>query len=207
MAWWSRKKPTSSETKIPAKTQDPVKSITYVDSSGKGAGGITVSGPNVWKGGSSGGGAVVSSINSAVSVLNKASGGNLRGGLITYPEWWTVEVVSFAGGQGANVLMSMTDMLAKSMDVTMYAPFIGKDPSLVELSLGFSHGFRGLRESMSFGSGNASSGSSASGSNPSQPKSTPKQNNTSSRPVNTSSTTEDSRANKINLPFGLNNIR
>ena len=94
-------------------------------------------------------------------------------------------------------------MVAKSMDVTMYAPFIGKDPSLIELSLGFSHGFRGLRESMSFGGG-ASSGGSAGGqgggsqaSNPSRPKSTPASINRGSSQVNSSKGARSAPANNI----------
>lgn len=82
-----------------------------------------------------------------------------QGGLVAHPEWWTVEVLTFASGS-KSVIMSMKDMHVTSFDVTMFAPFIGKDPSLVELNIGFMHGFRGIRDSMSFGPNGPAGGSS-----------------------------------------------
>jgi len=135
----------------------------------------------------------------------------VRGGIISHPGWWTIEIVSFAGGSNS-VLMTMKDMIAKSMDVTMYSPFIGQDPSLIELNIGFSHGFRGLRESMSFGGSAGSSQSAGEAGNRSRPQSTPRSNSRPRPATNTSRGTStsgesDPRANRINLPAGLNNIR
>ncbi len=124
------------------------------------------------------------SINASIALLNDKAGKNVTsGGVIDHPEWWDIQVVSFAGG-GAAVLMDMKNMIPKSMDVVMYAPFIGRDPSLVDLTIGFGHGFRGLRESMSFGGG----GGGASSSSPGQPQSTPASNSRSNvAPTNSSS--------------------
>jgi len=148
--------------------------------------------------------ALSKAVNSIAAAASSA-GAVGRGGMITHPGWWTVDVVTFAGG-GASVLMHMEDMIAKSMDVTMFAPFIKQDPSLVELTIGFGHGFRGLRESMSFGGGGGGGagggGSGASSSPQSTPNSRPSSGlSTNSTPSNAST---DPRANRINLPAGLN---
>jgi hypothetical protein len=132
--------------------------------------------------------------------------GLAQGGLVAHPEWWTVEVVSFAGKSEAT-LMSMKNMHATQMDVTMFAPFIGKDPSLVELSIAFTHGFRGVRESMSFGGGaSAGSGSSsnASSSPPSRPRNTPASRGRTGTTSPSRSNGQSTGTNNLNpdLPWG-----
>ena len=154
-----------------------------------------------------GGGAISGALSSAgVSTSPAAtSGAYTQNGWVTHPEWWKVEVISYASGAAVPII-KMTDMHAVSFEVTMFSPFIGKDPSTVELNIGFKYGFRGYRESMSFGGGG---GSSPSASSPGQPQSTPSSrgssNQQATRPQtnnnNTNSLPQSAQTFRANSPL------
>ena len=107
------------------------------------------------------GGGVGSSVQSAIGAaqtgVNQLGGtGNaVKMGLVDHPEWWKIQVISFAGGN-RTVIASMEDMICTGLDYTLYAPFVvgeggTSEPLMAEIAIAFKHGFRGLRESMSFG--------------------------------------------------------
>lgn len=95
-----------------------------------------------------------SGIQSTASYLDKIAnaGGNkvLQSGPIDHPEWWKIQIITF-GSNGQTILATMKDMLCTTMNVIFYAPFYNNEPSMIELDMGFQHGFRGVRQSMSFG--------------------------------------------------------
>ena len=106
-----------------------------------------------------GGGAVASGIQNlqgnATGLADKfnaaGNGSKVLGGAgwIAHPEWWKIQVVTFSQS-GQTILATMDNMHCTNMNVTMYAPFYNNEPSMIELELGFMHGFRGTRESMRF---------------------------------------------------------
>lgn len=75
-------------------------------------------------------------------------GGAARGGFVTHPGWWVVEVVG-----GGSTLLKMKDMICTSINITMHSPWVdgGKEPCLTDLTIGFKHGFRGFDNSMDIG--------------------------------------------------------
>jgi hypothetical protein len=97
------------------------------------------------------GGAANDVIGGAVSAVNSLAGNSVaQGGTIDHPEWWNIQVVTYSK-DGVVVLADMKDMLCRSMNVTFFSPFYGREPSMMDLELAFQYGFRGTRESMSFG--------------------------------------------------------
>lgn len=87
---------------------------------------------------------------------NMAAGGTsntvgVRGGAISHPGWWKIEVISFADGGSESIIASMKDMICVGLKVTMHSPWVGKDPSLMELRVDFQNAYPGLAQSMAFG--------------------------------------------------------
>jgi len=85
------------------------------------------------------------------NLLDKAKGTGVKAGSIDHPGWWDVEVVSHAGDGSAKIVAKMKDMICTGLKVTMYSPWIGIEPSYMELRVEFQHAYPGLTESMSFG--------------------------------------------------------
>jgi hypothetical protein len=81
-------------------------------------------------------------IGNKVQEIQKAGG--VKSGRIEHPGWWDVEIISGAGGGGNQVVAKMNDMFCVGMKVDMYSPWIGQEPSFMELSLSFQHGFPGV---------------------------------------------------------------
>lgn len=100
------------------------------------------------KAGAALGGAAGEAMANSIVKATEAAGG--KAGSIDHPGWWDVEVVSFAGG-GAATVAKMSDMICTGLKITMYSPWIGKEPSIVEIRMDLQHAYPGLAESMSFG--------------------------------------------------------
>lgn len=84
--------------------------------------------------------------------LGGGGGFGFKGGTLATPGWWTINVISFAtGGSGGVNVARMQDMICTGLKVTMYSPWLGKEPSLMEMRIDFQHAYPGLAESMKFG--------------------------------------------------------
>jgi len=97
--------------------------------------------------------AVQGVISAGESLVNDSfGGGKVLGGAgwMSHPEWWKIQVIIFSK-DGERVLSTHKDMHCTNMNVVFYAPFYNNEPSMIELEVGFMHGFRGTRESMAFG--------------------------------------------------------